>query len=67
MTSRDISPASRHLRGGSSETRSRGEVAGPPRVIGRPTAAVGDAYGNETLVLSPLFEMVKVPAEATGV
>jgi hypothetical protein len=24
-------------------------------------------YGNETLVLSPLFEMVKVPALATGV
>ena len=29
--------------------------------------AWGRRYGNETLVLSPLFEMVKVPALATGV
>ena len=41
----------------------RSGLCAPTAHPSRPTRR----YGNETLVLSPLFEMVKVPALATGV
>ena len=50
---------------GSRKSRGTAGAVGPDR---SPVPARGGGrYGNETLVLSPLFEMVKVPAVATGV
>ena len=50
------------IAGGSENTNAGGELRPPRRFLRLPVRR----YGTETLVLSPLFVMLKVPADATG-